>query len=753
MEAEVKRTADDSEKLVGSVESVIYANEDNGYAILDFGTIENEMVTVVGTIPYVAEGDELTVWGKWVHHPKYGRQFAVQQFEKRLPSDSAAILRYLSSGAIKGVGAKKAQSIVEVFGEDTFDVIENHPDWLTQIKGINHRLANSISEEFCRQAGVRAAMMFFREFFGATLTVRIYHAWGSAAVERAKANPYALCEEIEGIGFEKADMMAEHLGIDRSSLERVKSGILYTLSYNAAQHGHMCLPQEMLQAAAAQLLAVPEARVSEAMVELQKEGKLRRIHTHQKEGDVTYVYDRASYLCERSIAERLVMIERSCIAIENTDVAGFIAKEERMGAIGYAELQKQAIAGALENGVMILTGGPGTGKTTVVRALLRIFSSIGLRVALCAPTGRAAKRLSEATMEEAKTVHRLLEMNYNGGTRAEFLRNDRNRLDEDVIIVDESSMLDAPLAAALLAAIKPGARLILVGDANQLPSVGAGNVLRDIIASGRFETIALTEIFRQAQNSLIVTNAHAINRGKMPQLDIKNNDFFYLPRSSDREISLTVADLCQNRLPRAYGTGIVGGIQVICPSRKGEAGTENLNRILQATLNPPAPHKREHVARELCFREGDRVMQIRNNYDLIFERGEETGCGVFNGDIGIVEEIDPKDKRLVVAFDDRHVTYDFTGLDELELAYAVTVHKSQGSEYPVVILPLCNASPMLHTRNLFYTAVTRAQKMVVLVGKREIAETMVQNNRQAMRYTGLAARLFVGGEHQNEVPR
>lgn len=751
MDTEVKQTHDDSEKLCGSVESVIYANEDNGYAILDFGTAENELVTVVGTIPYVAEGDALTVWGKWVHHPKYGRQFAVQQFEKRLPSDSAAILRYLSSGAIKGVGAKKAQRIVEEFGEDTFDVIENHPDWLTQVQGINRRLAESIAEEFKKQAGVRAAMMFFRDFFGAALTVRIYNAWGSAAVDRARQNPYALCEEIEGIGFEKADRMAEHLGIDRDGIERVKSGILYTLSYNAAQHGHTCLPQEMLYAAAAQLLDVTEARVAEAAGELQKQGKLRRIHTHRKEGDVTYVYDRASYLCERSIAERLVLLDRSCIAIENTDVAAFIAKEERMGLIGYAELQKQAIAGALENGVMILTGGPGTGKTTVVRALLRIFNSMGLRVALCAPTGRAAKRLSEAAMEEAKTVHRLLEMSYNGGTRAEFLRNERNHLVEDVIIVDESSMLDAPLTAALLAAIKPGARLILVGDANQLPSVGAGNVLGDIILSGRFQTVALTEIFRQAQNSLIVTNAHAINHGSMPQLDVKDNDFFYLARATDGEIAATVADLCKNRLPRAYGADVVGGIQVICPSRKGEAGTENLNRILQAALNPPAAHKHEHTVRELVFREGDRVMQIRNNYDLLWERGEETGCGVFNGDIGIIEEIDPKEKSLSVAFDDRHVTYDFTGLDELELAYAVTVHKSQGSEYPVVILPLCHAAPMLQTRNLFYTAVTRAQKMVVLVGKREVAQKMVENNRQAMRYTGLAARLFVGGGEQGEL--
>ncbi len=740
--------ADDSEKLTGSVESVIYTNEDNGYAILDFGTAENELVTIVGTMPYVVEGDELTVWGKWVHNPKYGRQFAVQQFEKRLPSDSAAILRYLSSGAIKGVGAKKAQRIVDLFGEDTFDVIENHPDWLTQVQGINRRLADAISEEFRRQAGVRAAMMFFRDFFGATLTVRIYNTWGAAAVDRAKANPYALCEEIEGIGFEKADQMAERLGIDKNGIERVKSGILYTLSYNAAQHGHTCLPQEMLFAATAALLDVTVPRVEEAAAELVKEGKLRRIHTRTSHGDTTYVYDRTSYLCERSIAERLVMIDRSCVAIENTDVAGFIAREERMGGIGYATLQKQAIAGALENGVMILTGGPGTGKTTVVRALLRIFNSMGLRVALSAPTGRAAKRLSEATSDEAKTVHRLLEMNYNGGRKAEFLRNERNRLEEDVIIVDESSMLDAPLTAALLAAIKPGARLILVGDANQLPSVGAGNVLRDIITSARFETVALTEIFRQAQNSLIVTNAHAINRGEMPRLDVKNNDFFYLARTSDREIAATVADLCQNRLPRAYGAAIVGGIQVICPSRKGEAGTENLNRLLQMTLNPPAPHKREHALRELVFREGDRVMQIRNNYDLLWERGEETGCGVFNGDIGIIEEINPKNKSLSVAFDDRHVIYDFTGLDELELAYAVTVHKSQGSEYPVVILPLCNVAPMLLTRNLFYTAVTRAQKMVVLVGKREIAEKMVANNKETMRYTGLTARLFVGGEQE-----
>ena len=734
------------ERLTGSVEGVIYANEENGYAILDFGTTENELVTIVGTMPYVGEGEELTVFGKWVHNPKYGRQFQVEQFEKKLPSDEAAILRYLSSGAIKGLGAKRAARIVEHFGEDTFEVLENHPDWLTEIQGISRRMADEISEEFRRQAGVRAAMMFFRDYFGAAITVRIYNAWGSGAVERAKHNPYALCNEIEGIGFERADSMAAELGIDKNSIERVKSGVLYTLSYNAIQYGHTCLPQEMLREAAAALLGVEEGLVEEAIAALVKEGGVRRIHLGTEAGRETLVYDYKMYKAERLIAERLILLDRTCVLLDTKDTNAFIAREERLGGIAYAALQKQAIANALENGVTVLTGGPGTGKTTVVRALLRIFDSMGLRVALCAPTGRAAKRLSESTSAEAKTVHRLLEMSYNGRGKSEFARNERNLLDEDVIIVDECSMLDVPLAAALLSAIKSGARLVLIGDADQLPSVGAGNVLHDIIASRRFATVALSEIFRQAKNSLIVTNAHAINRGEMPVLDVKNNDFFYLPRQGDRAISATVAELCGTRLPRAYGAAIAGGVQVICPSRKGEAGTENLNKLLQQTLNPPAYHKREKQVRGLVFREGDRVMQIKNNYDLSWERGDEVGYGVFNGDIGVIESIDLQEKSLTVLFEDRHVVYDFTGLDELEHAFAVTVHKSQGCEYPVVILPLGSAAPMLQTRNLFYTAVTRAQRMVILVGEKYVAERMVANNRETMRYTGLVARLFGGGE-------
>lgn len=743
---DAQKTPDGVEKLVGTVEGVIYANEQNGYTILDFGSDGKELITLVGIMPYVTEGDELTVYGRWVHNPKYGRQFSVTQFEKRLPSDSAAILRYLSSGAVRGIGPKKAQKLVELFGEDTFDVIENHPEWLVQIPGFSRRSADEISTEFRRQSGVRTAMMFFREHFGATLTVRICNAWGADAVERAKQNPYALCDEIDGIGFEKADALAKTLGFAPEGTPRIKSGVLYTLTYNAAANGHTCLPEDKLREAAAELLDVSPELVAEAIRALAGERRLRKMRVRTQKGETVYCFDRNSYENERQIADRLTLLDRTCAAPDTADIMALIAREEKTGGIVYADLQKEAICAALKNGVMVLTGGPGTGKTTVVRALLRIFDSMGLRVALAAPTGRAAKRLSEATSEEAKTVHRLLEMNYSEGGHAVFGRGEDHLLEEDVIIIDESSMMDTPLTAALLRAVKPGARVLFIGDADQLPSVGPGNVLRDIIASRRFATVALTEIFRQAEGSLIVTNAHAIDRGEMPDLGAKNSDFFFIPRQDDREITETIAELCRTRLPRAYGPGIVGGVQVIAPSRRGVAGTENLNRRLQAVLNPPASHKRELTVRDTVFREGDRVMQIRNNYELTWERGSETGCGVFNGDIGVIEEINVKNHALTVVYDDRHATYDLSDLDELEPAFAVTVHKSQGSEYPVVILPLGNAPSLLLTRNLFYTAVTRAQRMVILVGRAEVAAAMVKNSKQSLRYTGLAARLFIGGQ-------
>ena len=728
-------------KLSGSIEHVIYANEENGFAICDMGTDTDELITITGILPYVGEGDLVTVYGRWVHNPKYGRQFKVEQCEKQLPADRASILRYLSSGTIKGIGPKTAQRIVDEFGDETFDVIENHPEWLSSISGITPKRAHAISEDFKSKAGIRSAMLFFREYFGAAMTVRIYKKWGGSAVDIAKNNPYMLCEEIEGIGFERADRLALRLGLERDSEERLCSGVQYLLGANAGQNGHVCLPREKLTASAAKLLETTPERVEAAISSLLKRQRLRTVTFD----GVQYLYDVQLYENEKYIAKKLRLLDKVCPAMDTANIGSFIQKEESESGVQYAHLQRQAIFDALENGVMLLTGGPGTGKTTVVRALLHIFDSMELNVALSAPTGRAAKRLSESTSCEAKTIHRLLEYGGEEGGRVRFHRDEKNLLDENVIIVDEASMVDNNLMSALLRAVKPGARLVIIGDADQLPSVGAGNVLRDLLDSGAFATVRLTEIFRQAQKSLIVTNAHAINRGEMPRLDVKDNDFFFLPRTSDVEIAQTVAQLYKTRLPRTYGDLAVYGTQVISPSRKGETGTEHLNVLLQAALNPPSADKREHRYREQIFREGDRVMQIRNNYDMEWERADGSmGTGVFNGDIGVISRINPSAECLEIDFDDRHVVYEFNMLDELEMAYAVTVHKSQGSEYPIVILPLGSAAPMLHSRNLFYTAVTRAQTMVVLVGREEVARTMVENNRQSMRYTGLAYWLREG---------
>ena len=721
-------------RITGSVEHVIYSNEENGFAICDLGTDTDDLITITGTLPYVGEGDLLTVYGKWVHNPKYGRQFKVEQSEKQMPADKASILRYLSSGSIKGIGPKTAQRIVDEFGEETFDVMENHPEWLASIQGITPKRAKAIAEDFKNKAGIRSAMLFFREFFGAAMTVRIYKKWGSNSVEIAKNNPYRLCDEIEGIGFERADRLAVRMGLEKNSAERLCSGVLYMLSSNAAQNGHVCLPREKLIAGAAKLLEATESEIADAVSLLLKNQKLRVVHF----GGGDYLYDRFAYDHEKYIAKKLVLLDKVCPGMDTANIDSFIQKEERDSGVHYASLQRKAIFSALENGVMLLTGGPGTGKTTVVRALLHIFSSMDLNIALCAPTGRAAKRLSESTSCEAKTIHRLLEYGGEEGSGIRFHRDENNLLDENVVIVDEASMVDNSLMSALLRAVKPGARMVIIGDADQLPSVGAGNVLRDLLESGRFATVRLTEIFRQAQESLIITNAHAINRGEIPRIDVKDNDFFYLPRENDREIAATVAQLCHTRLPRTYGEMAINGTQVICPSRKGETGTENLNVILQAALNPPSPGKREHRFRELTFREGDRVMQIRNNYDLEWEKPDGSmGSGVFNGDIGTIERINPGAENVEILFDDRHVVYEFNLLEELEMAYAITVHKSQGSEYPIVVIPMGSAAPMLLSRNLLYTAVTRAQTMVILVGREGILHTMVENNRQSMRYTGL----------------
>ena len=726
--------------LCGTVERVIYANEENGYAVCDLNT-EDDLVTVQGMLPYVSEGDRVTVFGRWIHSPRYGRQFSVERYERELPSDVNSILRYLSSRTIRGVGPKTAQKMVDVFGVDTFDVMENHPEWLTQIPGITAKRAEEIAQDFRKKSGIRSAMLFFRDYFGATLTMRIYRRWGSSSIGRAKENPYLLCDEIDGIGFEKADAMASHLGLSGDNPARLQSGLCYVLRSNGVRNGHVCLPEDKLLEASAALLGCEREACAAQLPDMIAEG---RICAELLDG-VTYLYERQAYESETYIIRKLRQLERLCVTVDAPDVNGFIEREEKSCGIAYASLQRKAIYDALQSGVMILTGGPGTGKTTVVRALLEIFESMGLKVALTAPTGRAAKRLSESTAHEAKTIHRLLEMDYAGGEeegRDLFRRGEDNLLEEHVVIVDEASMVGNGLMCSLLRAIKPGARLIMIGDADQLPSVEAGNVLRDLLESGQFATVCLTEIFRQAQQSLIVTNAHAINQGQMPRLDIRDGDFFFLSRSTDREIVATVADLYRNRLPRTYGPDTVREIQVITPSRRGEGGTENLNHVLQQALNPAEGGKPEYRSRDRVFRVGDRVMQNRNNYEIPWEKSDgEEGMGIYNGDIGEILAIHPATESMEIRFDDRRAVYDLSLLEELEHAYAITVHKSQGSEYPIVIIPLYQAPPMLLTRHLFYTAVTRAQRMVILVGKAEIAAAMVRNHRQSMRYTGLCRRL------------
>lgn len=733
---EMPLNVDGLEHFSGIVENIVFYNEENGYSILDFAIDTNEIVTVVGSLPYVCEGDSLTVYGKWVNNPKYGAQFKIEQYEKIMPTDAAAILKYLSSGGIKGIGPKTAQRIVEHFGDDTFEVMENHPEWLADINGISYKKAMEIAEDFAKKAGMRASMMFFRNYFGTTMTVKIYQKWGSKAVDIAKKNPYKLCEEIDGIGFEKADEIAMSLGLESDSSERIMGGIRYVLSFNAGQNGHTCLPYEKLRAAAATMLGVEEKSVESAIEGLIG---LEKIAFSTYDG-VKYVFDREMYDSERYIADKLVSIDKTCINADITDIHRYIAREELENGIKYAELQRKAIIEAMSNGVMILTGGPGTGKTTVVRALLKIFKGMGMKVALAAPTGRAAKRLSESTSTEAKTIHRLLEINYDSNTFC-FLRDEKNYLDENIIIVDEASMADTPLFCALLKAIKPGAKLIIIGDANQLPSVGAGNVLRDIIECGRFATVELTEIFRQASESLIISNAHKINSGEMPVLGVNDNDFFFLPRRSDADIASTVVDLCKNRLPKAYGIAAASGIQVISPSRKGAGGVENLNIMLQEALNPKPKKDVSYTHRSRSFRVGDKVMQTKNNYQIEWEKESKKGLGVFNGDIGEIMELNLKDKYMTILFDDKEVRYEFNMLDDLDHAYAITVHKSQGSEYPIVIIPAYQAPPMLLTRNLLYTAVTRAQRMVIIVGREDVVKTMVESNRQIMRYTCLGKRL------------
>ncbi|MBQ4067092.1 MAG: ATP-dependent RecD-like DNA helicase [Clostridia bacterium] len=732
---------EDTESVCGTVDSVIYQSEETGYTVCEIEDDKGFPITLVGAMPYICEGDTVTATGKWVNHPSYGKQFKVAAYEKTLPTGINDILRYLASGTVKGIGPKTAKKIVDRFGEDTFDVIENHSEWLAEIPGITVRKAADINSSFIEMSGARNVMMFCADFFGSATSMKIYKKWGGSAIDRIKKNPYSLCDSFSGIGFKAADSVAESFGIEKDSAARVLAGIAYTHETAAHSGGHTCLERSALMAEAARVLEIDSEKIASGISVGISMGRLFE-YSH---GGADYIYLDRYYKAESFCAEKLLRMDKSCPRISRGDISAFISKVEISSGIKYAALQKEAIASALSGGVMVLTGGPGTGKTTVIKGLISIFDSIGLDVAICAPTGRAAKRASESTGFEAKTVHRLLEMEHSDDVEPRFLRNQSCYLDEDVVIVDESSMLDTLLLDALLKAMKPGSRIIFIGDRDQLPSVGAGNVLADIIDSARFTTVCLTEIFRQAEESRIITNAHLINEGKMPVTDNRSKDFFFLSRRTDADVASTIADLISNRLPRAYGEELCSGIQVITPSRKGAAGTENLNLLLQRAINPPSRNKLERQAHGIVFREGDRIMQIKNNYDTEWVKDGYEGYGVFNGDIGTVEAISPSDETMTLDFDGRFSSYDFSSLDELEHAFAITVHKSQGSEYPLVIIPLYSCAPMLLTRNLLYTAVTRASRMVILVGKREVLETMVANNMHTTRHTGLCALLNKNG--------
>ncbi len=726
--------------ITGTVEAVVYRNDANGYTILEvFSEEAKEVVTAVGTMPFVGEGEAVELRGEWVFHPEYGKQFRADAFEKRLPKDTNAILKYLSSGIVKGVGPKTAAKIVEKYGADSLDVMAEHPDWIADFKGITARKALEISEQIRKQTTFYKLFDFCRDRFPMTVALRIHNAYGDKAIDILKNNPYRLCGEIDGYTFAAADAIAIENGYDADGRDRVFGATVQVLRRACEAEGHAGLPVKRVISEVSELICVD----TKAVAEHEKEFAICGEIGYLKREDGALLYIKEFLDIEKSITANLIHIDNSCIRYDFSDIDPMVRKIEMENGIEFAPEQRRAVYEASESGVMVVTGGPGTGKTTIIKALISIYESMGCDVALAAPTGRAAKRMSETTSHEAKTIHRLLEVEYrdSDGSTAVFARNERNLLEEDIIIVDEASMIDMFLMNALLRAIRPGARLVMIGDCDQLPSVGAGNVLHDIIDSGAFNTVRLTEVFRQGKESLIVTNAHRINRGEMPELCRHDLDFFFMHRDFSESIVNTLADICINRLPKTYGVSVFDKIQVITPTKKGGTGTEALNRMLQIKLNPPDNKKAEKKHGEAIFRVGDKVMQVRNNYDLMWHEHGKERFGIYNGDIGVVKSISDGHSYMMIDFDGREVQYPYENLSDLEHAYAITVHKSQGSEYPYVVIPITDVAPMLMTRNLIYTAVTRAKEMVILVGREASLLQMIENLQKSERYTGLCTLL------------
>ena len=720
----------------GSVESVIYANEENGYTVLRLRTDEGNLITLVGTLPYAAPGEELTAEGTWNTRGAYGEQFKADQIERIMPDTTAGIFAYLSSGIIKGVGAATARNIIEHFGADSLRVLEEDPAQLSTLRGITPRKAQEIGEAFRKQTSLRHLLEYFSAA-GIRLgyAMRLYRSYGDEAMEALYANPYILCEDYFGASFADADKLALKLGFQGDSPERVEAAVLFELSHNAG-NGHCFIPEEKLAAAVSQLIGVSNELSMDAIGRLAEAGEVVR----EQIVGLNALYLRSLYEAETYVAARLLSM-RGKLSGADTAARNLNRAEAEMG-ITLAPSQREAVTEAVQYGVFALTGGPGTGKTTTIRAILRIFDQMGLMTALAAPTGRAAKRMQELCHRDASTIHRLLETGYDPDLETlVFKRDESDPLVADAIILDEASMIDIGLMQALLQAMKPGARLVLVGDADQLPSVGPGNILKDLLRSGAVPSVTLTEVFRQAEESRIIVSAHQINQGELPDLRKNTGDLFFLRRKNGEDAVQTIIDLCTTRLPTKMGIPSEE-IQVLTPTRVGVTGTQNLNQQLQAALNPPVEGKPEKAYGSHVFRQGDRVMQIRNNYDLIWRREDgEEGVGVYNGDVGHIRLIDTAAQTLIVDFEDRSAEYTFDLLGELEPAYAMTVHKSQGSEYRAVILALCSGAPGLLNRSLLYTAVTRAKSLLILVGDEEVAARMVENNRTQKRYSGLKTRL------------
>lgn len=730
--------------ITGTIEEIIYTNPENGYMICGIDSAEEGLFTATGYMPYLSEGESVALSGNWTTHPDYGEQFRVSYYETVLPSDEEAILKYLSSGIVAGIREATAKKLIEKFGKDVLDVMLREPERMAEIKGISKEKAKKIGEAFAELQSMQSIVMFLQRYnVSANMAVRVHNVLGTRAVETIKENPYILADKIDGISFKTSDTIAFNMGVPKNSILRIKTGVKYILQNAAYTSGHTYIPKSVLIEHAAYTLKVEEAEVEGAVSELVSSREIFIDNVENTEVYYLYPYYEAEYYVARRLSSIANHVPKFTMTEKQTEKA--IDEIEERENISLAAEQRNAVRTAVFSDCMVLTGGPGTGKTTTINTIISVLEGMKLSVSLAAPTGRAAKRLTQVTGLEAQTIHRLLGTQMNGEGYHTFTHDEENPLRADVIILDEVSMIDINLMSSFLKAVKHGAKLILSGDADQLPSVGAGNVLRDIISSGAMPVIMLNKIFRQAEESLIIVNAHKINKGELPELRDKSGDFFFLRRQNPERAAFTIVDLYKNRLPKSYDIDPISGIQILSPTKKGIVGTVNLNKIIQQNVNPPDEMKQEHIYGNTVFRTGDKVMQIKNNYDMIYKRENgENGMGIFNGDMGIVRDVFERDKYITVVFDeDKIVDYPFSSLDELDLAYAVTVHKSQGSEFPMVIMPVCSFAPMLMNRNLFYTAVTRAKDMVVLVGSEKTVERMTKSNQFEDRFTGLNEKLIM----------